>query len=166
VNNTVAYNMWAAGFGGRNYALVAAYPSDDTGISASTEFVLRNNIFAFNGGPAQGSATGIYIGSGIRWIREGNNLFWSRGDEEILWDTGTGVRELSRADVTASLWTGTQGGQDLAANPRFVSGWPDVDLHLREGSPAIDAGASLDAPQTDLEGKPRGERPDLGAHEH
>jgi hypothetical protein len=166
VNNTVAYNMWAAGFGGRNYALVAAYPNDGAGISASTELVLRNNIFAFNGGPAQGGASGIYIGSGVRGIREGNNLFWSRADEEVLWETGTGAREFSRADVTASPWAGAQGGHDLAGDPRFVSGWPEVDVHLREGSPAIDAGASSDAPPTDLGGKQRGDLPDIGAHEY
>ncbi|MGA7979064.1 MAG: right-handed parallel beta-helix repeat-containing protein [Chromatiaceae bacterium] len=189
-NNTVAYNMYAAGFGGRNYALVAAYPSDDTGVSASTRLILRNNIFAFNGGPAHGDPTGIYIGRGVRWLREGNNLFWSRPDEEILWETPSGARELSRTDVATSprrstaawlkelqsassraevatsVWSGVNGGRDLAADPRFVSGWPDVDLHLREGSPAIDAGASRDAPPTDLDGKPRGARPDLGAYEH
>jgi hypothetical protein len=41
------------------------------------------------------------------------------------------------------------------------------DLHLREGSPAIDAGAGEEAPATDIEGSPRpcGKGADLGAYE-
>lgn len=167
VNNTVAYNMWAAEYGGRDYALVAAYPSDDTGVSPPIELMLRNNVFAFNGGPAHGEPTGLYLGTGVRWIGEGNNLFWSRPDAEITWETGSGSREISRADIDAGPWSGGQGpeARDVAADPRFVSGWPEVDLRLRADSPALDAGASGDAPATDLEGKARTGRPDLGAYE-
>ncbi len=167
VNNTVAYNMWAAEYGGRDYALVAAYPSDETGVSPPTELTLRNNIFAFNGGPAHGDPTGLYVGTGVRWVSEGNNLFWSRADDEITWETGSGSREISRTDIDAGPWSGGRGpgARDVAADPRFVSGWPEVDLHLRAGSPAIDAGATGDAPSADLEGKPRAERPDIGAYE-
>jgi hypothetical protein len=162
VNNTVAYNMWAAEYGDRNYALVAAYPNDETGVSAAVDLTLLNNIFAMNGGP-----TGLYVGAGVRWVRKGNNLFWSRDDEEISWQTGSGVREISRADIAAGEWSGSpgEGARDLAADPRFVSGWPEVDLHLQKGSPAIDAGASQDAPRVDRDGKPRGDSPDIGAYE-
>jgi hypothetical protein len=49
-----------------------------------------------------------------------------------------------------------------------LNGWPGVDLHLDEQSPAIDAGTSENAPSEDCEGKirPAGNGHDIGAYEY
>lgn len=54
VNNTVAFNMYAD-FSERDYALVAGYPDDDTGIPPAINLSLVNNIFAFNTGHTSGT---------------------------------------------------------------------------------------------------------------
>lgn len=53
-------------------------------------------------------------------------------------------------------------------NPLFTSDWPEVDLRLGEGSPAIDAGSAEGAPDDDLAGHPRpvGAGYDMGAYEY
>ena len=147
IHNTVAYNMWAQDFGGRNYAATFGYPEPECGgpPRPQVELVLHHNIFAFNTGPAQGEPTGIYLGPGVRLVAEHDNLFFSRPDEEILLvrrgrEDG---RSISRRDIARGVWaelTG-QGKGDLAMNPKFVSGWPKVDLHLKPGSLAEGRGA-------------------------
>jgi len=146
-HNTVAYNMWAKDFGGRNYAATFGYPEPESGGPArpQVDLILQHNIFAFNTGPAQGEPTGIYIGPAVRLAAEHDNVFFSRADEEILLvrrgrEEG---RSISRRDIAGGLWaklTG-QGKGDLTVNPRFVSGWPQVNLHLKPGSPAAGRGA-------------------------
>jgi len=147
INNTVAYNMWAKDFGARNYAATFGYPEPDGSSPAlpQVDLIMHHNIFAFNTGPAHGGPTGIYLGPGVRLREEHHNLFFSRQDEEIFLaqrgrDEG---REISRADIAKGVWarlTG-QGKGDLTVNPRFVSGWPQVDVHLKPGSPAQGRGA-------------------------
>ncbi|MFH0907642.1 MAG: choice-of-anchor Q domain-containing protein [bacterium] len=60
------------------------------------------------------------------------------------------------------------GPGNIATNPGFVSG-PIGDLHLRSGSPCIDAGTNLSWTATgrDIDGQPRlsGARPDMGCDE-
>jgi len=147
INNTVAYNMLAKDFGARNYAATFGYPEPDGSSPAlpQVDLIMHHNIFAFNTGPAHGGPTGIYLGPGVRLREEHHNLFFSRQDEEIFLaqrgrDEG---REISRADIAKGVWarlTG-QGKGDLTVNPRFVSGWPQVDVHLKPGSPAQGRGA-------------------------
>jgi Right handed beta helix region/Protein of unknown function (DUF1565) len=147
IHNTVAYNMWAKDYGGRNYGATFGYPEPEGVGPARPQVVLtmHHNIFAFNTGPAHGEPTGIYLGPGVHLKEEHDNLFFSRADAEIfLAQQGREEgREISREDIAKGLWarlTG-QGKGDLAANPRFVSGWPKVDLHLQSGSPATGRGA-------------------------
>ena len=109
------------------------------------ELILHHNIFAFNTGPAQGEPTGTYIGPGVRLVAEHDNVFFSRSAAEIVLvrrgrEDG---REISRRDIARGVWaklTG-QGKGDLTMNPKFVSGWPKVDLHLKPGSLAEGRGA-------------------------
>jgi hypothetical protein len=58
--------------------------------------------------------------------------------------------------------TGTNG--NISVDPMFVS---NSDLHLRFGSPAINVGSSLNAPNHDFDGnfRPTGGGFDLGAYE-
>lgn len=168
VNNTVAFNMWDPGYSGRDYSFVAAYPSD--GISAEIDLLLTNNIFAFNTGPQVGSPTGIYLGEGVNLKREGNNIYWSRLDCEIVADFVEGDPEFSRPEIEDGTWAGAsgQGGGDIASDPLFLNGWPAVDLHLGAHSPAVDAGTSDSAPLVDCECmiRPAGEGYDIGAYEY
>lgn len=167
VNNTIAYNMWDTSYSERNYAFVAAYP--ENGSSSRITLTLRNNIFAFNCREALGGPTGLYLGAGVQLVSEGYNLFWSRADEEILAEFGPGGQAFSRTAILDGTWsTATGQGQgDRAADPLFVAGWSEVDLHLRTNSPAVDHGDATDAPNDDLAGNPRpqGGAWDIGAYE-
>ena len=40
INNTIAFNMWDPKYSDRNYALLAAYPNDETGVSANMQINL------------------------------------------------------------------------------------------------------------------------------
>lgn len=166
VNNTVAFNMWDAAFAERDYSLVAGYPWDD-GTAPAIALTLVGNVFAFNTGPAVGSPTGIYLGPKVTLV-ERNNLWWSREDNELQADFVTGRSpEFGRAEILDGTWRAAsgQGAGDLGADPRFAGAWPSVDLHLLEGSPAIDAADAALAPSVDLEGRARDSRPDVGAYE-
>jgi hypothetical protein len=169
VNNTVAYNMMDPAYSGRNWSFVAAYPEvpEENPASADLDLTLSNNIFAHNSA-VEGGPVGIYLGAGVNLVSEGNNLFFSQVENEILALFLGGEREFTRAEIADGSWaTATgRGAGDLAENPLFVAAWPGVDLHLQAGSPAIDAGTSVGAPAVDLEGNPRppGEC-DMGAYE-
>ena len=165
VNNTIAYNMYSPDYGARDYAFIAAYP--ETGASAAIQLTLVNNIFAFNTGPEQGTPTGLYLGEGVQ-LTEHHNLYWSRDDGEIDAEFVSGRDpSFTRAEIADGTWAAVtyQGYGDVTADPLFVSGWSEVDLHLLASSPAVDAGSADAAPSDDAEGRPRDAAPDIGAYE-
>ena len=169
INNTIAYNMQTTEYGARDYAFVASYPDDETGISAEIALSLVNNIFAFNSCDLIGGPTGIYLGEGVTLVSEGHNLYWSYEDGEIQAQFVAGETWFSRENIDSGAWaiaTG-QGEGDLTDNPLFNAGLPDLDFHLQDGSPAIDAGTSTGAPSEDIESSPRpqGAGYDIGAYE-
>jgi len=168
VNNTIAYNMWDEDFSVRNYAFVAAYP--DGGTSSKVDLTLLNNIFAFNSGDALGGPTGLYLGEGVNLVSEGHNLFWSREDGEIQAEFVKGDPWFSRTEIADGTWAAAtgQGTGETTADPLFVAGWQNVNLHLKANSPAIDAGTSENAPSVDCEGRqrPAGHGYDIGAYEY
>ncbi|MDX2023530.1 MAG: choice-of-anchor Q domain-containing protein [Deltaproteobacteria bacterium] len=53
---------------------------------------------------------------------------------------------------------------NISGDPKFV-GWPN-DVHLEDGSSAIDKGTSTGAPLWDRDGQKRDDKPDIGAYEH
>ncbi len=164
VNNTIAYNMYDAEYSGRNYAFAAGYPEEGP---ASIELTMVNNIFAYNTGPEVGDPTALYLGPGVQ-LTEHHNLYWSLADEEIYAEfVSGGAPEFGRTEITDGTWTSAtgQGEGDVTADPLFESGWPDVGLHLSEGSPAVDAGSGDGAPSEDVEGHARDGTPDIGAYE-
>ena len=169
VNNTIAYNMWDPEYSVRDYAFVAAYP--EIGFSPAVSLTLVNNIFAFNTGPQVGSPTGLYLGEGVR-LTEHHNLYFSREDGEIYAAFAPEHNDgwFSRQDIADGTWTAVtgQGQGNVIGTPLFTSDWPEVDLHLGEGSPAIDAGSAEGAPDDDLAGHPRpvGAGYDMGAYEY
>jgi hypothetical protein len=151
VNNTIAYN--------------AGYP-EEWG-PADVQLTLVNNIFAYNGGPELGEPTALYLGEGVELV-EHHNLYWSLADEEIYAEfVSGGAPEFGRTEIVDGTWTSAtgQGEGDVTADPLFESGWPDVDLHLSGGSPAVDAGSADVAPSEDVEGHARDGTPDIGAYE-
>ena len=83
----------------------------------------------------------------------------------------TGTARAARAAGCAVAAVGTwaaatgQGQGVLTADPLFVSEWPEVDLRLQAGSPAVDAGSAAIAPADDAEGRTRDTAPDIGAYE-
>jgi hypothetical protein len=149
INNTVAYNMWDASFSERNWAFVVGYPEEID--EPQVDLLLVNNIFAFNVGPQVGDPTGLYLGSGVN-LTEHHNLYFSRVDEEITAEF-LGF-EVSRQSIAEGNWQDRsgQGSDDLAVDPLFLSSFPDVNLQLQPGSPAIDAGDQRVCPSTDAFG--------------
>ncbi len=165
-NNTIAYNMWDTSYSDRNWSFVAGYPEEIQPYPPVT-LTLVNNIFAFNAGPLDGGPTGIYLGGGVRLV-EHHNLYYSRADEEIVAEFVSGHDSaFTRAEIADGTWTSHtgQGQGDVTSDPRVTAGWPGVDLHLQAASPAVDAGSSGGAPAEDIEGRPRGASPDIGAYE-
>ena len=81
-------------------------------------------------------------------MSEGNNLYWSQGDNEILAEFIAPEREFSRAQIADGTWSAAtgQGAGNITDDPLFIAGWPGVDVRLRSGSPANvnNAGASPD----------------------
>jgi hypothetical protein len=166
VNNTIAYNMWDPAYSERNWAFVAGYPEEMD--SPPVMLTLVNNVFAFNADPTDSGPTGIYLGPGVNLVREEHNLYYSREDGEITAEFVSGRDvDFTRAEITDGTWASYTGrGQnDTTDDPLFVSGWPEVDLHLQAGSPAVNAGSTEGAPADDAEGHPRDAQPDLGAYD-
>jgi hypothetical protein len=166
INNTIAYNMWDLSYSERNWALAIGYPEEMA--SPPVNLTLLNNLLAFNADPTDGGPTGIYLGPGVTLVREQNNLFCSRENGEITAEFVSGREpDVSRDEIADGAWARVsgQGHDDLTSDPLFVSGWPEVDLHLQAKSPAVDAGTAGGAPVDDLEGHPRDATPDIGAYE-
>ncbi len=166
VNNTIAYNMWETSYGERNYAMAIGYPEEME--SPPVALTLVNNIVAFNADPSDGGPTGVYLGPGVTLIRESSNLFHSQADAEIAAEFVTGRdTDISRDEIADGTWAGAtgQGQGDLVADPRFIAGWPQADLHLLPDSPALGAAPPDVAPPDDLDGRPRSGPVDLGAYE-
>jgi len=96
----------------------------------------------------------------------------------ILWgDTPIEIENYDSSPVVAysDIQGGYAGTGNINADPMFldpdgpdnVIGTEDDNLHLKSGSPCIDTGTAIGAPDTDIEGKPRplGKDYDMGAYE-
>jgi hypothetical protein len=164
-HNTIAFNMWDPAYSARDYAFVAGYPEE--GRTSDITLTLVNNIFAFNTGSQVGDPTGIYLGTKVTLVESGGNLFYSREDGEIEAEFVSGHDAwFTQEDINDGTWAAISGSTgDRVADPLFVSGWPEVDLRLAAGSPAIGAGLPVGEPADDAAGYPRGTPPDIGAYE-
>ncbi|MBC7238047.1 MAG: hypothetical protein H5T69_19560, partial [Chloroflexi bacterium] len=133
---------------GQNYLLHAQY--DDPQVSI--DLTLRNSIFS-----ARGPRSSLWLAGAVH-LNADHNLFYAPQSNVVLIH---GDREYT-AEELAVLGDG-----HLYGAPRFVApAWgSEGDYHLRQDSPALDAGTSQGAPTIDLEGRPRGASPDLGAYE-
>lgn len=91
-------------------------------------------------------------------VFDGNCYAYIGGDGRPVDSAGTGL--------TLAQWQAQTGSPDLhsiSADPLFVA--PYKDLHLRAGSPCIDAGVNVGV-TTDADGRVRDARPDVGAYEY
>jgi len=121
---------------------------------------LRNNIVlsrhSFRGSLDVEVATDSHVG-----LVSDHNVLMDR----ITPDGGDSVMDLATWQATygqdAHSFLATEG--ELFVDPEL----PDGDYHLKEGSPAEDAGTATDAPPADVDGDPRpsGDGVDVGADE-
>lgn len=142
LNNTVAYNMWDPyPLSERNWAVVIGYPEEIP--KPNVRLTMAHNIFAFNADLQDGGPTGVYLGPGVQ-LTENNNLYYSSIDEEITAEFISGHDAgFTREEIADGTWTSFtgQGQGNLTEDPLFVSGWPQVNLQLKPGSPAENFGA-------------------------
>ena len=160
MNTLVALNTQAT----RDYSMAAGYPElQPLGLQDQLKLAIYNSIFAFNGPGSE--PTGVYIGEGVEFI-EDYNIWYSSPDAEIyLAKTGT---YYSQEDISSGEWSNDtgNGAHSIVADPEFRCA-SRGDFHLRESSPAIDAGSCELAPSVDLEGnsRPKGAGCDIGPYE-
>lgn len=135
---------------GNNYIFYVQYDKPEIPLN----IVLRNNIFS-----GRGPDCPIWIGWASTITAE-NNLFYFPRSEWVLQHGNTTYYSSNIGDL---------GPGNIYGNPLFVkTAWGETgNYHLRDGSPAIDAGTSNNAPNIDLEGKPRpqGGGFDIGCYE-
>jgi len=116
--------------------------------------LMRNTIVANGHGEA-------YFGDSVKLTCD-HNIFYRPGEEVQVHANGKDY-------TTAQVEAGELGQGNLCADPKFVRpAWGETgDYHLRQDSPAIDAGASEGAPSIDLDGnaRPHGKGYDTGAYE-
>ena len=122
----------------------------------SSSPTIANNTITWNDAGSTGSGISCWRDSYLKII---NTIVWNANDEVY-------VAPSSDINITYSdVKGGWPGEGNIDADPLFVD--PDNgDYHLQPGSPCIDAGTPLGAPDDDIEGNPRDEFPDMGAYEY
>ncbi|MES2774449.1 MAG: choice-of-anchor Q domain-containing protein [Bacteroidota bacterium] len=91
-----------------------------------------------------------------------NSIFWGDADTEIV-TTNSGFGNAV-TNITYSIVQGGHAGVgNLNVNPQFVL---HADYHLKDQSPAIDAGTATGAPLLDIDAVTRTAVPDMGAYEN
>ena len=119
--------------------------------SDGSEYIIINNIFSGNTASG-GNAPLINTAEQIEFEAK-HNLVWDWEGKVSVWEP----RGLFLPDVDGNF----------EGDPMFVE-VDDGDLHLQEGSAAIDAGMTLDNVTADIAGveRPQGTAYDIGAYEY
>ncbi len=136
---------------GNNYLMHAQYDYPDVPITIT----MTNCIMS-----GRGPNSPIFIAGKVKLVAD-NNLFIFPGSDTTL--IRGDVRDYGPGDVSL-LGPGNGSGDPLFVRPGFGT---EGDYHLRDLSPAIDAGTAAGAPKTDLDGRsrPAGRATDIGAYE-
>lgn len=148
VHNNIAYNNRGAGF---------AVPAYNVGLMKNVEFI-NNTAFGNEGGIR-------IMHTNIEGIVIRNNIVSQNGASQISILPGA----AAQTTVDHNLFYGSGnivGSDPVVGNPLFVN--PDeADFHLQSGSPAIDTGSPLNAPNSDFDdiSRPQGMGFDIGAYE-
>jgi hypothetical protein len=151
VYNNIAYNMISAGFA------IPWWSGTQDGIKRNIQFF--NNVSYHNGYGFQNTSL-LNENVVVR-----NNIF-SQNSVPIKLLSGS----EAQFTIDHNLFYGsggTYGTNPVIGDPKFVN--PDgADFQLQGGSPAIDAGSPLNAPNSDFAGnaRPRGAGYDIGAYEY
>jgi hypothetical protein len=149
-----------SGFGGQSGGVAVRITDNDQGATNNTVngVSIVNNTF-FGPGP---DGSGIWVTSntgGVSGVSTFNTIFWGNGGFDFVGMTSAQVQY----SITAQ--PGFAGmNNNLNADPLFVNSGTG-DFHLQPGSPTLGAGTSNSAPTTDLDCRPRGSPPSIGAYE-
>ena len=151
VYNNIAYNIIRAGFA------IPWWSGTKDGVKSNIQFV--NNVSYNNGYGFQNTSP---LNENV--LIE-NNIF-SQNTVSVQLLSGS----ESQFTVDHNLFYGSGGtyGTNLViGDPKFVNP-TGADFHLQSGSPAIDAGSPLNAPDSDFDGnaRPQGAGYDIGAYEY
>jgi len=139
-------NVTVDDYVGQNYLMYVQYEGQPVHLT------VRNTIFS-----GRGPDCPIYIGKESTLVAD-HNLFYLPQNDRVLIH---GDQVYTAANIS-DLGPGNLYGDPLFVRPAWGE---EGDYHLRQGSPAIDAGTTEGAPSQDLEGHPRDDRPDMGAYE-
>lgn len=184
VENTVFHQNSANGFGGALFLDMNQPTTADAGInivnsvfSSNTVSWLDGTVFWFN----SSSQSRLDISNSIFW---GNTTGSSYGVSLYGQMTGLEVNLSNNIfpydyDASQNVYapgSAVNGADNIAGNPLFIGG--DLDglddilgtgddyWALQDGSPAINAGTLVDAPEYDITGSYRGTDVDIGAYEN
>lgn len=148
-------------------------------VAAPGNFIYNNLIYNITYTYTAGNA-GIYVDVGDGTPTPGNSIW----NNTIANNTTDGIN-LNNGVISTTIQnnivfgnsndvinptpgSGTTTNNLVGTDPLFVT--PYTDLHLKSGSPAIDAGVTISQVTTDFDGNPRpdavGTNPDIGAYEH
>jgi hypothetical protein len=154
------------GYSGTNCVYVPGYTN--AGADGTGFVEVYNNTCVNAGNTRAGSASGAFNrfadSSGLILRLRNNVVYQPAGQPYIAHDSTS-----SRIQGSHNLWFGDGTGpsyltNNINADPAFVDAG-GADLHLRDGSPAIDAGTGT-VPARDFDGNMRSLPVDVGAFEH
>ncbi|QQS29860.1 MAG: right-handed parallel beta-helix repeat-containing protein [Sphingobacteriales bacterium] len=175
VVNNVIYKNSTSSFGGGIY-------------STNSLNTITNNTISQNTANSGGGA--ICVDSGTNDII--NNIIWQNEQDmeanvsgaDLFINISTNTFKNNILQLDSSLYIGTNfslganaSGNLFAQNPEFLSDsnltgedilyyTQDDGLRLKTNSPALNAGTTENAPETDILGTTRDSQPDIGAYEH
>ncbi len=158
LNNVISHNL-AQG--------LQIYPSP-TNVLVANNTIVNNGTWSVSGHGAgiveEGSSSSVTIINNIIANNDGYDIHTAGS----LSGSGNTASYNISWHNTAGVWNDSSGislGNNLNVDPKFVSA---TDFHLQLGSPAIDAGTSTNAPNTDYAdtSRPQGSGYDIGAYEY
>jgi hypothetical protein len=157
--NNIAYNNEGVGIWIANWSSAPQQPMKDIKVINNT---LYNNGNEWGGG--------IHImNSDAENVVIRNNICSQNLTFQIVIDEAPQnlTVEHNLIDGYMGYWGEIYGSDSVVGNPMFVDP-SEADFHLLEGSPAIDSGSSVNAPDFDFDGNPRpqGAGYDIGAYEY
>jgi hypothetical protein len=116
-----------------------------------------NNTLYDNGWDGWGGGIGIE-NPDVQNVIIRNNICSQNLYFQIAIDASVSMPEVTVDHNLIHGYRGTEGevyGDDyVTGNPMFVNS-PGADFHLQQGSPAVDAGSAIDAPNDDFDGNSR-----------
>jgi hypothetical protein len=151
VYNNISYNNTRAGLA------IPHWSGTTDGLKKNVQFI---NNTSYNNGYGFLNQSSLSENVVVR-----NNIFSQNGTNISI---VSGAVAQTTVDHNLFHGAGGSGGDDpVIGDPLFVNA-SGADFHLQIDSPAIDAGSSLNAPNTDFDGipRPQGAGYDIGAYEY